>query len=185
MAPDLDHALDLARHGDERGFSAIYARLAGPINRFLASRGAWDSEGLSNEVFLSAFRSLGSFDGDAEKLQAWIFTIARNKAIDDARMRARRPQTIDVTMPERAGNDGTDEVFTRLGREWVDEQLSSLTDSQREVLTLRLIDDLTILQISEIVGKPIDAVKALQRRALRQLAKRISEDPYPSSGDRR
>ncbi len=185
MAPDLEHALDLARHGHERGFSAIYARLAGPINRFLASRGVWDSEGLTNEVFLSAFRSLDSFEGDGARLQAWLYTIARNKAIDDSRARARRPRTIDVAVPEGVGSDGTDEVFSRLGREWVDEQLAALTDSQREVLVLRLIDDLTIPQIADIVDKPVDAVKALQRRALRTLAKRLSEDPYPSSEDRR
>jgi RNA polymerase sigma-70 factor, ECF subfamily len=185
MAPDLEHALLLARDGEEAGFSGIYARLAGPVNRFLAGRGAWDSEGLTNEVFLSAFRSLETFEGDAGRLQAWIFTIARNKAIDDARARARRPVAIDMTIPEVAGPDSTDEVFSRLGAEWVKEQLASLTEDQRDVLVLRLVEDLTIREISEITGKPVDAVKALQRRALRRLAKKISADPYPLARDRR
>jgi len=185
MAPDLEHALRLARQGGEAGYSAVYARLDGPINRFLAGRGAWDSEGLTNEVFLSAFQSIDSFEGNGDRLQAWIFTIARNKAIDDARSRARRPVAADTAVPEVASTDSADEVFSRLGKDWVDEQLASLTESQREVLVLRLVDDLTIPQIAEIVDKPVDAVKALQRRALRRLEKRISPDPYPSPRSQR
>ena len=50
--------------------------------------------------------------------------------------------------------------------------LDQLTEEQRDVLALRVIGDLTVEQVAEIVGKKPGAVKALQRRALRALRKK-------------
>ena len=185
MQLEFDKALTLARAGDQAGFSAIFAELAGPVVRYLTARAVEDPEGLTNEVFLSAFRGLASFDGGADELRGWIFTITRNKAIDDARRRSRRPQRSETAVPERPTGDVEAEVLERLESEWVDEQFAALTEDQREVLVLRLVSDLTIAEVSRIVGKPIDAVKALQRRGLRRLGKEIPRGTYPFGRDRR
>lgn len=180
MSADLRDALALARAGDERGFSTIYTELAASVNRYAHSRNVEDPEQFTNDVFLSAFRSLDRFEGDEDRLRGWIFTIARNRAIDDARRRSRRPTIADADVPEET-NPGADVVALRgLEADHVTDHLAVLTDEQREVLMLRLVTGLTIAEVAETVGREIGAVKALQRRAIRRLQKELPDDPYPS-----
>jgi len=180
MSADLRDALALARAGDERGFSTIYAELAANVNRYAHSRNVEDPEQFTNDVFLSAFRSLDRFEGDEDRLRGWIFTIARNRAIDDARRRSRRPTIADADVPEET-TPGADVVALRdLEADHVTDQLAVLTDEQREVLMLRLVAGLTIAEVADTVGREIGAVKALQRRAIRRLQKELPDDPYPS-----
>lgn len=181
--PDFSSALHLARRGEEAGFSALFELLAPSVNRYLATRDAWDHESLTNEVLLQAFRNLDSFTGDADDMRGWVFTIARNRAIDDARRRASRPLVSDDDIPEVHAPDAAEIGDERLGRAWVDEQLSDLTEEQREVLVLRIVSDLSIAQIADMTGREIGAVKALQRRALTRLRKKLRDTPYPSAHD--
>lgn len=175
----LQEALDLARAGDPRGVDAIYRELAGSIVRFAHSRNADDPEGLTNEVFLAAFRHLDDFAGDEDDLRGWIFTIARNKLIDDARRRSRRPQLVDTQVTDQLGRSIESDV---VGDDWVEEQLAILTDEQREVLLLRIVGGLTLPEIAEVTDRTVGSVKALQRRALRQLEKHLEAEPV--SNDR-
>jgi RNA polymerase sigma-70 factor, ECF subfamily len=179
MTLSLQEALDRARAGDPRGVEEIYARLAGSITRFAHSRNADDPEGLTNDVFLAAFRHLDDFAGDEDDLRGWIFTIARNKLIDDARRRGRRPQVVDDPVAELTGDSVESDV---VGGDWVDEQLAILTDEQREVLLLRVVGGLTVPEIADVTDRTIGSVKALQRRALRQLQKHL--DGVPVSNGR-
>jgi RNA polymerase sigma factor (sigma-70 family) len=183
MGPTLHDALDLARAGDPRGFDELYRQLAGSVTRFAHSRSAEDPEGLTNEVFLAAFRHLDDFDGNDDDLRGWVFTIARNKLIDDARRRSRRPQTVDNdTDAEPTSASAESDV---VGTDWVHDQLRILTDEQREVVLLRIVGGLTVPEIADVVGRSIGSIKALQRRALRQLHKNLTQSPYPTDAERR
>ena len=185
MHPTLPEALQRARAGDARGFTEIYNTLAGSVTRFAHSRGADDPEGIANEVFLAAFRNLADFTGDDDDLRGWIFTIARNKLIDDARRRARRPAMVDIEPALDLTDHNDDNVDHGIGTDWVQSQLAVLTDDQRDVLILRLVNGLTIPEIAETLGRSVGAVKGLQRRGLRQLEKTLSGDPHPSDLQRR
>ena len=59
------------------------------------------------------------------------------------------------------------------------ELCAELSDDQREVLILRIVGDLTVEQVSLIVDKSIGAVKALQRRALTSLRRRVEREGVP------
>ena len=63
--------------------------------------------------------------------------------------------------------------------------LEGLSPDQRDVMVLRIIGDLTIEQVADVLGKRPGAVKALQRRAPRPLRKKFSTRPYPSSDPER
>ena len=58
-----------------------------------------DPESLANEVFVRAFRTLHTFEGDGERFRSWLFTIARNAAIDDARRRRCRVVEVLFAVP--------------------------------------------------------------------------------------
>jgi RNA polymerase sigma-70 factor (ECF subfamily) len=182
VRPTLQDALDLARAGDPRGFEELYGQLAGSVTRFAHSRSAEDPEGLTNDVFLAAFRHLDEFDGDDDDLRGWVFTIARNKLIDDARRRSRRPRTVDAGVADADHITASAESDV-VGTDWVHDQLEILTDEQREVVLLRVVGGLTVPEIADVVKRSIGSVKALQRRALRQLEKNLPQDPYPTDAE--
>ena len=184
VRPTLQDALNLARAGDPRGFEELYGQLAGSVTRFAHSRDADDPEGLTNEVFLAAFQHLGDFDGDDDDLRGWVFTIARNKLIDDARRRSRRPRTVDDELSDADQMSASAESDV-VGSDWVRDQLEILTDEQREVLLMRVVGGLTVPEIAEVIGRSIGSIKALQRRALRQLEKNLASWPYPTDNEQR
>lgn len=162
-----------ARRGDGRAFEQLYRWLAGRIVTFGAARGAPDPEGIANETFLRAFRSLDRFEGDQASFRSWIFAIAHNLVVDGHRAAARRPQFDDVAVPERTVAAAETEALRGLGMERMVELMSVLSDDQRAVILLRMVGDLSLDDVAFVVEKPITAVKALQRRGLRRLQSRI------------
>ncbi len=176
--PSFEVVLAAAKSGDERAFEQLYRELHRRVYAFAQARGSIDAEGVVNDVFLQVFTHVGSFVGNETQFKAWLFTIARNKMIDSGRRRQRRPTevTLDAATEEslRATDDSEETALARVGSESMLQYLDYLTDDQRDVLLLRVVADLTVVGTAEVLHKPPGAVKALQRRALRALAQRIS-----------
>ena len=165
--------LSAAGQGDGRGFESLYRWLAPEITKFGATRGADDPEGITNEVFLKAFRQLDRFSGGSGAFRAWIYSIARNQLIDAHRARSRRPQVATAAVPDRAVDGAEVQALDLLSLQRVTRLLAQLSDDQRDVILLRMIGDLSLQQVATIVDKPVTAVKALQRRGLRRLQQEV------------
>lgn len=162
--------------GESTAFERLYRAYSGRILAFARARGASDAEAVANDVMLRVFQNLASFSGDEAAFVRWIFAIARNLIIDRHRMSQRRPDVADgVEVPDRASNGpGTeDAAIDLLAVGDMAVLLGRLTEDQSEVIALRMIADLSLQEVAEIVGKPVSAVKALQRRGLRGLQKQI------------
>ncbi|MFP5488702.1 MAG: sigma-70 family RNA polymerase sigma factor, partial [Acidimicrobiia bacterium] len=86
----FDQVLESARAGDGRAFEHLYDSLHRRVYAFAAVRGASDPEALVNEVFLKVFTNLSAFVGNEAQFSGWVFKIARNTLIDEARRRKRR-----------------------------------------------------------------------------------------------
>lgn len=166
-------AVEMARAGEAAGFDQLFREHAGSITAFARSRGATDPEGICNETFLRAFRSLDTFDGDDAAFRRWVFSICRNLIIDAHRARERRPVEVLAEPPEVSAAGADEIALMRLGDENVRRLLAPLTDDQREVILLRLVADLTLAETAEIVGRPVSAVKRLQARGLKRLQSKI------------
>ncbi len=163
-----------AQQGDGNAFDRLYRAYAGPITGFALGRGSSDPDAIAQDVMLRVFQNLGSFKGDESAFVAWIFAMARNRLIDASRMASRRPQLADEVAVPHGETEGAEQVaLEQLTVQDVARRLSILTDEQREVIVLRMVADLSLEQVSEIVGRPVSAVKALQRRGLRRLQKEI------------
>lgn len=167
---DFDQVLRAARAGDEQAWTELYVRFAGPVLGYLRGRGAAEPEDLLGEIFLQVVRNIDSFSGDLAGFKSWLFTIAYRRLIDERRARTRRP-TEPVADPEPPPTTESPEsvAVERVGEEEVIRILGQLPPNQRDVLVLRLIGDLTIPEIAQILDKSQGAVKALQRRALHNL----------------
>lgn len=166
-----------AKRGSETAWEHIYSTLAGPVTGYLRARGAPDPEDLCSEVFFQIARDIHRFDGNAEKFRSWVFVIAHRRLIDARRASMRRPEIVDefATAVEFEGGDVEEEVMENLGNAWTARVLETLTEEQQEVLTLRVIADLSLEETASVMGKRVGAVKALQRRALIAARRQLGE----------
>jgi RNA polymerase sigma factor (sigma-70 family) len=168
IGKEFPDVLVAAQTGDPAGIEEIYRDVAPLVLGYLKSNGARDPEDTASEVFLSVVTRLDSFRGDEHQFRSWLLTITYRRLVDDLRRRGRRPE--DPAPDEELGRhlgsitDGEAEAIARLRSRGVLEALEALTSDQRAALTLRVLADLPIRQISEIMGKPETAVKALVRR---------------------
>ena len=175
----FDSLLAAAQEGAEWAWERLYRDLAPTVRGYLVAQGAADPDDLLGEVWLQVARNIGTFVGDESGFRSWVFVVAHHRVIDERRRRSRRPETpVDDDAPDSwAGVVGPaeDDALTAVGAEQVLRLLAELTDDQRDVLALRILGDLTVEQVAEAMGKRPGAVKALQRRGLRTLRKRIEE----------
>lgn len=160
------HAVAVPGHRYDAG--ELYQELAPAVLGYLRSQRVSDPEDLLGEVFLQVARDVTSFDGDAAAVRRWVFTIAHNRIIDDVRRRARRPQISDHVPPDVAARPTTEPFDPTLRA-----ALDQLTPEQREVLVLRFVADLPLEVVAEVTGRRVGAVKAMQHRALANLAKLV------------
>ncbi|HEX2047014.1 MAG TPA: sigma-70 family RNA polymerase sigma factor [Acidimicrobiales bacterium] len=164
-------------------YQRLYEAHARPVAAYARGQGSEDPDGLVNDVFLRAFRSLDRFQGDEDGFRAWLFVIARNALIDERRRRDRRPQVtgavaLDGPMPGGGPlPDGAEgQALERIGAQRVREVLGELSPEQRDVLLLRIVADLTVEQVARVLGKQPGAVKQLQRRGLDALRRRLTDE---------
>lgn len=184
---DLDQAVQAAGRGEEWGWTDLYKTLAPAVTGYLRAQGAREADDLTGEVFVQAVRAIGRFDGDATSFRSWIFCIAHNKLVDDARYRKRRPVEVvadpgkDLVHHEHV----EDLVLGNLARARVRRVISKLTPDQRDVLLLRILGGLTIEEVARTLGKQPSAVKALQRRGLASIKRDFPAPAYPFQPGRR
>lgn len=178
---DFDGVLARARTGAAEAFTLLYQDLSRPVAAYVRTQGVADVEDVTSEVFLAVFTGLNGFVGDQPGFRSWVFTIAHHRVADHWRRLARAVPAIpyDPLDDERTVPSAEAGAFESLGSQEVAELLAGLTDEQREVLTLRVVADLTVEQVAEVVGRTPGAVKALQRRALATLRRQIEGEAVP------
>ena len=137
---------------------------------YLRTNGATDPEDTASDVFVSMVSKIGQFKGDERHFRSWLLTITHRRLIDEFRRRGRRPE--DSLPAEELGErsirstgDAESDAITRLRSRGVLDALDQLTQDQRAALMLRVLADLPVAEIADIMGKPETAVKALLRRA--------------------
>ena len=171
--PEFGEQLAAARRGDDWAWHHFYTELIGPITGYLKSRGAREPDDLAAETFLHVARNISTFEGDQASFRSWVFVIAHRRLIDSRRAAARRPQIADRDDEEHEGGNVEDEAIGLLGDHRVNELLDQLTEDQREVLTLRVVADLSLKETARVTGRDVGSVKALQRRAIQRLQRVI------------
>ncbi len=170
-----DDPIGAARLGHSWAFERLFDELSRPLRSFASARGAQDPDGAVNEVLAEAFRGLPSFRGDEHAFRGFVFHIARRRLIDEYRRTSRRVQSVplhDGVDPPASGDPMGDVVAHDRAVALVD----MLTADQRDVILLRVVADLSLEDTAAALDKPVTAVKALQRRALASLRRKIAEE---------
>ena len=167
----FEQVLDAAQAGAGWARARLYESLAPAIAGYARAQRVDDPADVTSDVFVAVLTALPTFQGDEAQFRSWVFTIAYRKVADSWRARARTPRA--GTSPGTAP-PAEEVALAGLGRERVEELLDELTRDQRNVLALRVIADLSLEQVAELLDKPVGAVKALQHRALAALRKKIA-----------
>ena len=170
-----DPLLEAARRGESAAFQTLFDRISRPLRAFAAARGAADPDGLVNDALAEAFRGLPTFVGGEDAFRGFVFHIARRRLIDEYRRANRRVQTVPITDRIDAVSPA-DPARDAVARDRAVRLVGMLTEDQRDVVLLRVVADLSIEETAAALGKPITAVKALQRRALATLRRKISDE---------
>lgn len=169
-----DEDVSAAKRGDADATGRVYSALAPPVLGYLRAHGVYDPEAVMQDVFVALIPRIPTITGGAEGVRRLAFAIARARMIDATRTRARRPRefSYDPELDERTVAAAEEDAHRRFALGQLQATLARLPADQREVLTLRVVADLSIEQVAGIIGRSPGAVKQLQRRAvlsLRQL----------------
>jgi RNA polymerase sigma-70 factor (ECF subfamily) len=181
----FDEVLAAAQAGAGWAFARLYESVAGPVSGYLRCQGVGDPEDATSDVFLAVFTRLAGFVGGEAQFRSWVFTIAHHRVVDHRRRVARRPasESFDVLGPDpvAAGHRPSAEAdaLDQLGTGRVEQVLAQLAPDQRDVLSLRILADLTVDQVASALGKRPGAVKALQRRGLETLRRKLVGEGVP------
>ena len=171
--------VELARNGDAEAFGQLYDHYHASVYRFLYYRvGSVPlAEDLTAETFFRALRSMSSFRWQGKDFGAWLMTIARNLATDHFKAgRTRLESTTEDMSTLDTTTDGPEgAVLTSLTNEALLTALSELPTEQRECLVMRFLQGLSIAETADVLGRSAGAVKQLQLRGVRNLAKVLPE----------
>lgn len=173
----FESILAAARTGAEWAWTAIYRDFAPGLLRYLRARNVTDPEDLLGEIFVQVVRHVGNFDGSEAEFRAWVFAIARNRAIDEARRRVRHPVDpveTDLLVRNAGTGDAEDDAVMALSGGEVRVLIERLTPDQRDVLLLRFFGQLTAEEVGRALGKNTGAVKTLQVRALAAIRRELT-----------
>lgn len=170
-----------ARAGEPWALTEIWERHAPAVLGYLRGRGMADAEDLTSDVFLAVFERLPGFRGDDADLRAFVFTVAHHKMVDEVRRRVRRGDLLpyDGSIDERVVPSAEADALASLADERVLRLLGALSPDQREVVLLRIVADLSLEQTAQVVGKRVNAVKALQHRGLAALRRLLEPAVTP------
>ncbi len=171
--------VELARNGDAEAFGQLYDHYHSSVYRFLYYRvgSVQLAEDLASETFFRALRSMSSFRWQGKDFGAWLMTIARNLTTDHFKAgRTRLEQTTeDMTALDTTTDGPEGAVLASLTNESLLVALSQLPGEQRDCLVMRFLQGLSIAETAEVLGRSAGAVKQLQLRGVRNLAKVLPE----------
>jgi RNA polymerase sigma-70 factor (ECF subfamily) len=179
--------LAAAQQGAAWASKSIWVEYAPAVSAFLVARGSAEPDDLTSEVFLAVFDTLPAFRGGESEFRSFVFSIAYRRLVDELRKRSRRGphDEWDDARDPRHSASAEAVALDRLGESSALSLLEGLAEDQRNVMVLRVIADLTVEQIAVILNKRPGAVKALQRRALEALRKKVAptRTPFASPDD--
>ncbi len=178
-AARLRALVDLARSGDTEAFGQLYDHYVSSIYRFVYYRvgSAQLAEDLTSETFVRGLRAIQRFSWQGKDFGAWLTTIARNLVADHYKSSRARLELVSDDVPEgpQTAPSPEDDVLSLLTNEILFEAVNNLPAEQRDCVLMRFIQGLSIAQTAAALDRSEGAIKQLQLRAVRNLAKAMPE----------
>ena len=171
--------VELAREGDKEAFGLLFDHYHGSVHRFLyyRTRSQTLAEDLTSETFFRALRSMSNFRWQGKDFGAWLMTIARNLATDHFKSGRTRLElsTDDMGIHDDATEGPESVVLATLTNQALLGALTELPAEQRDCLIMRFLQGMSIAETAAVLGRSDGAIKQLQLRGVRNLAKLVPD----------
>ena len=171
--------VELARGGDAEAFGLLYDHYQPQVYRFLYYRlgSVHLAEDLTADTFYRALRSMSTFRWQGKDFGAWLMTIARNLTMDHYKAGRTRLEstTEDLTDLDTTTEGPESAVLASLTNEALLTALGELPTEQRDCLVMRFLQGMSIAETADVLERSPGAVKQLQLRGVRNLAKLLPE----------
>jgi RNA polymerase sigma-70 factor (ECF subfamily) len=179
--------IERAQAGEGAAFGLLYDRYFDTVFRFVYFRvgNRQLAEDLTADTFLRALKRIGSFTWQGRDLGAWLVTIARNLVADHFksgryRLEVTTGDVLDADRPDR-GPEGSPEaaVIDHITNVDLLKAVKQLNPEQQECIVLRFLHGFSVAETAQAMNKNEGAIKALQYRAVRALARLLPDGFQP------
>ena len=170
-----EHLVRQAVNGDQAAFTQLYNQNFDRIHRYIyvRVRSQAEAEDLTQDVFIKALESIGSYKWRDLPFAAWLFRIAHNRVIDHIRKVSKEKRASLDEAYAKSGEDPIQVTEQNFEVYQLKEAMEQLPEAQKEVATLRFIGQLSIAEVARALGKSEGTVKALQFNATASLRKTL------------
>lgn len=182
-----DDAVSRLRHGDLDALASILPQYQSRLYRFLLRMVQQPAlaEDLFQQTWMRVIEKISHYQA-RHRFESWLFSIARNLAIDHLR----RKRDVSIDAPDERGEAPVDHLALT-GRDPLEEVLASergailavalagLPAIHREVLVLRFEEEMSLEQIAEVVDIPVSTVKSRLHRALENVRRSVGAHLSP------
>lgn len=177
VGDDFAAVLAAAQRGSEEAFARLWRDANPPLLRYLRVLAVDQAEDIAAETWVSVIRGMSRFTGDEAAWRAWLFTTARRRMLDHARLRKRHPaepldEVSPLDLPRTA--DAEQIALENIATESAIALLSRLSPQQAEVITLRVVAGLDTEVVAEMLGMTTGAVRVAAHRGLKKLESMLS-----------
>jgi RNA polymerase sigma-70 factor (ECF subfamily) len=168
--------VEKAAAGSVEAFGEVYSMYLDRIYRYIYYQvhNKETAEDLTEEVFIKAWRKIGKFRWEGRPFSAWLYRIAHNHVVDYFRTN-RRHEPLDIDIPTDQDQPEGEYEQKQL-QQMILRALSSLPQQQRQIITLKFIEDSSNETIGQVTGKSQGAIRVMQMRALGALRRRLKEE---------
>jgi RNA polymerase sigma-70 factor, ECF subfamily len=177
VGEDFAALLAAAQGGSDEAFTALWRDTNPALLRYLRVLTPEHAEDVAAETWVQVVRGLPRFTGDETAWRAWLFTTARRRLLDQARLRKRHPTEPldDVGAAEIPRTPDAEQVaLENMATEAAMSLVSRLPQQQAEVIMLRVVAGLDTEVVAEMLGRSPGAVRVAAHRGLKKLATLLS-----------
>ncbi|MEU2135004.1 ECF RNA polymerase sigma factor SigK [Streptomyces sp. NPDC018352] len=170
--PDLEHLLHEVALGDQEAFAGVYDAVAGSVLGVVRAVLRDQSEEVAQDVLVEVWRTAPRYRPERGTALNWILTLAHRRAVDRIRSveaAAARDTKAALLEHQPAYDEVTEQVESQLEQEQVRRCLRTLTDLQRQSVTLAYYRGLTYREVAEVLALPLGTVKTQLRDGLIRL----------------
>ena len=161
--------------GDGDAFGALYERHVFRVYRHLYYMVGQEAEDLTAETFVQAWKAIDRYEMRGVPIISWLLRIAHNQGVSYLRSRRETKPLPEALADSRSASDPEAAAERRLALAKVKEAISNLAEVQRQVLSLRLMQDQDYQTVAAQVGRNVPAVRVIKHRGLRKIRDLVAE----------
>lgn len=173
----IEIAIRDCKNDNLHSFGPLYDHFIGKIYKFVFHKVSDDAttEDIVSDVFFKALKSVKNFSGTTEQeFSSWLYRIAYNSVIDFYRTKKEYAELESIEETIGQSPDYSNQIDDNKTLDEILCYLETISKDQKDILIMRIWDDLSYKEIAEITGKSVDACKKTVSRLMAQIEANVT-----------